>query len=789
MKGILLIAEDAEITKSFTAMLAPVYTVYKATTPQEGFHVLKTNLNNIAAVLVELNLAHRNNFVYSDQMQTFSSFSTIPMIAISDAMPTSGDMDCLDHGYFDLIASTMPQALVYKRISNAMSAKDSLLLTELERMLKELPSCIFLKDSEGKYVFSTQYWNHLDTKGDPNWTIRGKTDLEIRKDKENARKAMEADRRILETGKGTEYVIEENQDGVREYLQLIKRPVYDVNGNVNGIIALINNVTDYQLLKQELEKQAKTDSSMVTAMAADYRSLYYADLDKNECLCVRATTQPDGKMWKGNVFPFFETFAEYARDYIVDSNREAFLRFINPDNIRTELANETMISHRYLSTRSGEEKYEMLRIAGVRRIEERKDHMVHAIGVGFSDVDRETREAMEKNRALTEALTRAEEASEAKTAFLSSMSHEIRTPMNAIIGLDKIALRDPSLSKATREELEKIGSSARHLLSLINDILDMSRIESGRMELKQEAFSFQDFLTQVSIIIHGQCDDKGLCFICNKSDLADEYYIGDELRLKQVLINILGNAVKFTTPPGSVTFQTEHEDDDGDICTLKFTIKDTGIGMDKAFLPKLFDAFSQEDATTTNRYGGSGLGMALTKNMVNLMGGRIEVESEKGRGTTFTVYIPLRKADRAQIAPDVERLGGDFSLSGLHILIVEDMEMNAEILTDLLELEDASIEWAKNGQIAVDLFNQNEAGHFDAILMDMRMPVMDGPAAARAIRQLDRPDAATIPIIALTANAFEEDVKTCLQAGMNAHLSKPVDLDQLKEALGRVLAP
>ena len=813
MKGILLIAEKTDIIQSFTKMLSPVYTVYSVASTQEGLDVLKSDYACIAAVLVELDLARKNGFVLTDQMREYSSFSSIPLIAITDALPDESDADCLQHDFIDLIASNAPSTLVFKRIGNAIRAKDSLSLSEVERMLKELPACIFLKDTEGRYVFSTQYWNHLDTKGDPNWTIRGKTDLDIRKDKENARKAMEADQRIIETGEGAEYVIEECQDGVRDYLQLIKRPVHDEDGRTIGIIALINNITDYQLMKMELEERAKTDSSMVTAMAADYRSLFYADLDKDESVCVRAASKQDGYMYKGRVFSFSEGFVNYARRYVVDSDREAFIKFVDPENIRTELANVTMISHRYLSTWSGVEKYEMLRIAGVRLIEERDDHIIHAIGVGFSDVDRETREAMEKNRALTEALYRAEEASAAKTAFLSSMSHEIRTPMNAIIGLDRIALRDPNISEATRDELEKIGSSARHLLSLINDILDMSRIESGRMVLKEEEFSFRDFLDQINVIIHGQCDDKGLIFVCNRVEPLDEYFIGDDLRLKQVLINILGNAVKFTDAPGTVVFTVEHADAsdgtdgaddtggsdadadsagagaDADVRrVLRFTVKDTGIGMDEAFIPKLFDAFSQEDATTTNRYGGSGLGMAITKNIVDLMGGGIEVESAKGRGTTFTMDIPLKKASHSSDAPETGCFAHDVSISGLHILIVEDMELNAEILADLLELEDATTEWAENGQRALELFERNEAGHFDAILMDMRMPVMDGPSAAMALRLLDRSDAATIPIIALTANAFEEDVATCLQAGMNAHMSKPVDIDKLKELLGRMLA-
>ena len=428
----------------------------------------------------------------------------------------------------------------------------------------------------------------------------------------------------------------------------------------------------------------------------------------------------------------------------------------------------------------------MLRIAGVRLIEEREDHIVHAIAAGFSDVDRQTREQMEQNRALTEALARAEEASVAKTAFLSSMSHEMRTPMNAIIGLDSIALRDPNISVETRDELEKIGSSARHLLSLINDILDMSRIESGRMVLKEEEFSFREFLDQVSVIIHGQCEDKGLNFALNRQEPLDPYFIGDDLRLRQIVINILGNSVKFTDAPGTVTFSVEQSGLSADSRLMRFTMQDTGIGMDPSFLPKLFEPFCQEDATSTNRYGGSGLGMAITKNMVDLMGGRIAVESEKGVGTTITVEIPLQKAAHVETAEQAED-EPVVELGGIHVLIAEDLEINAEVLADLLEMEDITSEWAENGQRAVEMFAQSEEGHFAAILMDMRMPVMDGLAATREIRKLERPDAVRIPIIALTANAFEEDVKACLAAGMNAHLSKPVDIDQLKKILGRKL--
>ena len=394
------------------------------------------------------------------------------------------------------------------------------------------------------------------------------------------------------------------------------------------------------------------------------------------------------------------------------------------------------------------------------------------------------------NRQLVQAAEAAESANRAKSQFLSQMSHELRTPMNAILGLDSIALRDTELSPRTRDELEKIGASSRHLLALINDILDMSRIESGRMDLNEKDFSLREFLEQINVIINGQCEDKGLQYTCRVIGSPDERFRGDDLKLKQVLINILGNSVKFTECPGSVYLSVEELERRGERCAMRFTISDTGIGMEKAFIDKLFDAFSQEDATTTNKYGGSGLGMAITKRMVDMMGGDILVESKKGVGSTFTVTIPLGLS-QMEAAPEKEpeeKPMERVSVAGLHLLIAEDQEMNAEVLSDLLEMEDMSSERAENGQIAVEMFARSKESHFDAILMDMRMPVMDGLAATREIRKLSRPDAKTIPIIALTANAFEEDVQQCLQAGMNEHLSKPVDIDALVLTLGRLMA-
>lgn len=667
-----------------------------------------------------------------------------------------------------------------------------------------------------------------------------------------------------------------------------------------------------QLLEQE--KQRVRQDKMITALASDYRSVYYVDLDTNQGSCVRSGSVIPGAPKEGDTISFRELFTTYAEKFVTDSYREGFLEFIKPESIRAALEKTIVISYRYLVKRDGQETYEMLRMAGVRHAEDRDDHIVHAVGVGFTDVDQETRESMAKNQALSDALTVAEEASKAKTAFLSNMSHEIRTPMNAIIGLDNIALNEPGISATTKDYLEKIGNSAQHLLHLINDILDMSRIESGRMSLKNEEFSISHLLEQINTLVSGQCSEKGIEYRCNINGHIDDYYVGDDMKLRQILLNILSNAVKFTPEGGNIDFTVERVANYDNKSTLRLTVKDSGIGMSKEFLPRIFEAFSQEDSSATNKYGSSGLGMAITKNMVDMMNGKIEVDSEKGKGTTFTVTVTLLDSQRKDNAkePEVnphdmkvlvvdddpiaceharlvlEKVGipADTAMSGTeavekvrfqharrepynlilvdwkmpdidgvettrqirsivgnesaiiiltayrwdeiteeavaagvdsfiakplfatnvmeefrqaikkkniesiqkerkaelkgrHVLLAEDVAINAEIVMMLLSMKEIETDHALNGRIAVEKFAEHPVNYYDAILMDIRMPEMDGLTATAKIRAMDRPDAKEIPIIALTANAFDEDVQRSLQAGLNVHLSKPTDPEHL----------
>lgn len=535
-----------------------------------------------------------------------------------------------------------------------------------------------------------------------------------------------------------------------------------------------------------------------------------------------------------------------------------------------------------------------------------------------SDTTKIQREQIMRNTQLKAALDTANQASIAKTAFLSSISHEIRTPLNAIIGLDSIALKEPNISARTRSHLRKIGDSAKHLLSLINDILDVSRIESGRMILKNEEFSFGAMLEQINTMVSSQCAEKGLHFDCKILSKIDDFYIGDVMKLQQVLINILSNAIKFTPSGGNVIFTVEKIAQFTNKTTLRFIVKDTGIGMEEKYLPHIFEIFSQEDSTAASSYGGTGLGMPITKNIVEMMNGKISVKSQKHVGSEFTVNLTLRNSEKISevkdenlinpaelkvliidddkiacehaqlvlqevgISSDIA-LNGDTALemiklksarregynillidlkmpvqngievtrrirkiignesaiiiltahhwddvieealeagvdkfmakplfassilsefsnaieqkrlalsdkpptdlTGKKILLAEDMFINAEIMKEILSMKEMQVDHGENGKITVELFEKSPPNYYDAVLMDIRMPVMDGLQATEKIRALDRTDAKTVPIIAITANAFDEDVQRSLQAGMNAHLSKPVDPEKLYKTL------
>lgn len=406
----------------------------------------------------------------------------------------------------------------------------------------------------------------------------------------------------------------------------------------------------------------------------------------------------------------------------------------------------------------------------------------------FSD---RTKEVLAR-QTLLDAMDNAERANMAKSEFLSRMSHEIRTPLNAITGMTAIAsasVHDPAKLK---DCFDKINLSSRHLMQLINDVLDMSKIESNKVVLQNEPFDFIQVLGNFIATVDSQAKAKGIIFDYETVGFGEQaIFIGDSLRLTQILLNLSSNAVKFTDTGGRIRLEVRKYLEKAKIVVIRFRISDTGIGMDEDAVNRIFKPFEQADASIAGRYGGSGLGMSITQNLVMLMNGKIQVESRLGVGTTFQVDLPFNKSRENQLDEKIPVYGGaaegsKVRLDGLKILLAEDNELNREIAKTLLEMNGAVVDCAKDGQEAAEIFEASETGAYDAVLMDIQMPRMNGYEAARRIRGSSHPQAGEIPIIAVTANAFSDDITAARAAGMDGHVSKPLDLEQLLNMLSSV---
>ena len=387
----------------------------------------------------------------------------------------------------------------------------------------------------------------------------------------------------------------------------------------------------------------------------------------------------------------------------------------------------------------------------------------------------------------TEALQTAENANKAKTDFLSNMSHDIRTPMNAIIGMTSLIRHDAGNKAKVIEYADKIDISSQHLLGIINNVLDMSKIEAGKTVFKYTDFSILDFITELNTIFHSQIDEKNQTLTIIKENIRHEWVNGDQVHLMQIFSNLVSNAVKYTQEGGKIQFLVEECETKSSVyAKYRFLVSDNGMGMSADFKDTIFDAFTRAESSMTNKIQGTGLGMAITKNLVEAMGGTIDVKSELGQGSCFEVLIDLRIAEdrfvsSAEQAEKDEPAGN--VLKGMRFLCAEDNELNAEILMELLKIEGAECTICENGKRVLEAFEQSAPGDYDMILMDVQMPVMNGYEATKAIRRSSHELAKTIPIIAMTANAFSEDIQHSLAAGMNAHVSKPVEMKVLEKTI------
>ncbi|MEG0841398.1 MAG: response regulator [Erysipelotrichaceae bacterium] len=664
------------------------------------------------------------------------------------------------------------------------------------------------------------------------------------------------------------------------------------------------------------KKMARAMVDAVVDIDYDYMALLEADVNRYK---IYSNTTNSTSMPPLEATDYAQAVSDYAHAYLVEEDIEKNIQDMSVENIRKQLADKKVYtSYWRVKESNGEISRKKLQYSYL-------DRSRNKVLITRSDITNIYNEEQQMNEALKNALLEAQQANKAKSEFLSRMSHEIRTPMNAIIGMSALAanfINDPT---QVAQYLSKIGISARFLLSLINDILDMSRIESGKMMIRNDVIPFEDFINEINSIAYAQAEEKGVEYDAVLTSFTEEDYIGDATKLKQVIINIITNAIKFTDKGGRVQFIVHQEKIKQNEALMKFTINDTGVGINEEFLPRLFDSFAQGNEGNTTPYGGTGLGLAICKNLVDLMEGKISVNSIKGIGTEFVVEIKLgisetsktkidkqatlrynhlkalivdddiiicqhtkailmdmkikteyvvsgskaleviRKKWQSNVffdiifidwkMPDmngiettreirkivgkdvtivimtaydwaaiemeaknagvdlliskplfkstinstleqlygdgvhevVEKIKKEYDFSGKRVLLVEDHILNIEVAKKLLNVKNLEVDVAENGLQAIETFAQKPDGYYDAILMDIRMPVMDGLTATKSIRQMRKSDAKSIPIIAMTANAFEEDIEATKDAGMNAHLAKPIEPALLYQTMQRFL--
>ena len=430
----------------------------------------------------------------------------------------------------------------------------------------------------------------------------------------------------------------------------------------------------------------------------------------------------------------------------------------------------------------------ILGISCVMRRNQQEAILVERVNnIKLENVNTELRKA---NLAAEEAFQVAQEANRSKSSFLANMSHDIRTPMNAIMGITSLLRHDAGDKAKVIEYADKIDTSSQHLLGIINDVLDMSKIEAGKTIFKYTDFSILDFMEELNTIFHSQIDEKNQTLTLMKENIRHEWVNSDQVHLMQIFSNLISNAVKYTQEGGVIQFLVEECETNSSVyAKYRFLVNDNGMGMSDDFKDKIFDAFTRAENSLTNKIQGTGLGMAITRNLVEAMGGTIDVESEPGQGSCFEVLMDLKIAEERSVLPvsQIEKEELDVNiLKGMRFLCAEDNELNAEILMELLKIEDAECTICENGEKILKTFEQSAPGDYDMILMDVQMPVMNGYEATKAIRRSSHELAKTIPIIAMTANAFSEDIQHSLAAGMTAHISKPVEMKVLKKTVRNI---
>ena len=803
------------------------------------------------------------------------------------------------------------------------SAKIKELKDRFSSLLDNLPGMAFTKDAHtGVYLACNQAFAEYADKSTPE-AVLGLTDAQIF-DAETAAHFAEDDRIALSLSKP--YIFNEeipDPKGNIRHLQTTRIKYTDTSGRL-CVLGMCRDITDlvsiqheHAMAKEAYEKAVDTGlvyNHIAHTLARDYTDLYYVNTDTEEFVEYRKGDNGKFEEYRKG-WHFFSDCKMELSEGVYPEDREDFFDAINRKQLMKALSTKDTVIVSFRREIQDKPHYVSMKVS---RMEGDEPYII----IGFVDVDEEMREAIARNEALSDALVSVETAKESRIQFLSELSHEVSSPINEIIYLDSLALRNEPLDELSRNYLLKIGDSAQQLLSLANDIIDLSMLESGKGVLNNLEFSFATTLEQVNSQFMAKCSDREIDYECTVVNQTDEYYIGDSIKIREVLMNILSISAQHTDRSGHINMTVEKISEYKDLDAIRFCVEDTGAGTDVTRFEAILESESFDYAGITSESVSVELGLSITKNIVAQMNGIITVESKEGVGSVFTIILPLRKCadgvkisrgeinvqvlnilvvddnpveteythvvlEDAGIRTDICSNGQDallkmanrravnqpynivlidwdmpgmsikeavsgimeqFSneciivamtaynwdeirdeallagvenylekplnpmtiidnltqiarrskidifkdkskarLNGRRILLAEDAEINAEILTDMLELENIKVDHAENGKVAVDLFEKSTDGIYSAVIMDVRMPLMDGLEAARLIRNMDRPDAKRIPIIALTASTFDEDVKLSFQAGMNAHLSKPVEADTLFRILGELI--
>ena len=513
-----------------------------------------------------------------------------------------------------------------------------------------------------------------------------------------------------------------------------------------------------------------TFSKVAQALAGDYFSIYVVDPETDIFVRYSATKEYDRLGLQKSGEDFFTMMRKNLEKLIHQDDRARFMNIFTKEKVLSIMKRDGSFTTKFRLLMDEGPTYVSMKATLL--VDEDGSHLI----IGTNNIDAQMKREQEFQQKMSDARNKA------KNDFLANMSHDIRTPMNAIVGYTNIANANLDDHELVRDSLAKIGSSSHFLLSLINDVLDMSKIESGMMQLNEGPCDLDKIFNRIEDITSLQARKKNLNTCYNKDNVVHTHVLADELRIEQILINIVNNAIKYTPEGKDVELRAEELGPvEGERNRYRFTISDTGIGISEDYLPHIFDSFTREQNTTINRIQGTGLGLAITARVVEQMGGRIEVESKLNEGSTFTVTLDLKPTSLEE--KDTEEIR-ELNIEGHKVLLVEDNDINAEIAMMMLKQNGIEIDRAENGLAGLEMVREN---HYAAVLMDIQMPVMNGYETSRAIRQLDGEYFRKLPIIAISANAYDDDVKQCLEAGMNDHIAKPFNPDDLMRLLHRYI--